>query len=50
MGFFQDSNFICAGRLDSYVCTYIPGDYYYFFFGDDVQYTLTGENIIERQL
>ncbi len=56
MADFQDSNFyMCMPTLETFrpsrlVCTYIPGDYYFFFFGDDVQYTLTGESIIERQL
>lgn len=38
-----------SGRLDSYVRTYLE-IIIIFFFGDDVQYTLTRESIIERQL
>lgn len=42
-----------SGRLDSYVQyvhTWRFFLFYFFIFGDDVQYTLTGESIIERQL
>lgn len=45
MADFQDSNFyMCMPTLETFrpsrlVCTYIPGDYhYFFFFGDDGMY------------